>query len=194
MNNPTSTTKAKESGACDGATPGDPAAAEGSPTSRCNAPYEMPKKTPTIADLLATRVESVSTLDEALAVLRSIHVFRTILDDVADPLKVKIGKEGCPDEVFVAGLGVLIELEERDRQLLDLERRVKAVRLGARRMAAPRTQLQGEGQRNVETPARQPVSVARLPPSRPPAGDAPVGGADAEAPSTSPGGSDVAAA
>ncbi len=194
MNNATNTTKAKQSGACGGVAPGDPAAVDGFPTTRRDTPYEMPQRTPTIAELLATRPDSLSTLDEALAVLHSIQVFRTILDDVADPLKAKIGKEGCPDAYFFHGLGVLNDLEERDRQLADLERRVKGVRIGARPAAAPRAHRRDEGRPKVEVPAEQPVRLAQPATSGSLASDAPVGGADPKGPATSPGGTGVAAA
>lgn len=194
MNTPVGSAKSEKIGTSAGDAPAKSPSTARCPLSNGRTPWETADRTPTIAELLTTRPESLSTLDEALAVLRSIQVFRAVLDDVADPLKAKIGAEGCLDEYFIHGLGVLAGLEEQDRQLAELERCVKAVRLGARRASAPQAQQQGEGLPNVETPPGQAVRLARPAPPRPPAGDASAGSADAEAPPTSPAGRGAAAA
>ena len=194
MNTPVSSAKSEKIGTSAGDAPAKSPSTARCPLSNGRTPWETADRTPTIAELLTTRPESLSTLDEALAVLRSIQVFRAVLDDVADPLKVKIGAEGCLDEYFIHGLGVLAGLEEQDRQLAELERCVKAVRLGARKAAVPQPRQRGEEHAKLGTRAGQPATPARPLPSPPPADDAPAGGTGTKGPGASPPGHGEAAA
>ena len=94
-------------------------------------PADQPERVPRIDNLLALRPDSFSSLDDVLAALRSIRLFRAVLDDVADPLKARMGGEDCPTDYFLHGLGVLAELQRRAQRLAGLEQRIMAMRLGA---------------------------------------------------------------
>jgi hypothetical protein len=88
-------------------------------------------RTPTIEGLLKLRPETLCTLEEVLSVLDSIRLFRVLLGEASDRIKVAINREDGPTAYFTHGCGFLAGLEETDQRLVALEQVVRGVHVGA---------------------------------------------------------------
>ncbi|MBN1774738.1 MAG: hypothetical protein JXB32_26000 [Deltaproteobacteria bacterium] len=149
---------------------------------------DRPEQTPTIEGLLTLRPESLTRLDEMLSVLDSIRLFRALVDEASDRIKVVINREEGATTYFTHGCGFLAGLQETDERLAALEQAVRAVRVGTdvARLRAVHASGVAAGSRRPAgrrrpTPAMHQQPVAKpladaQGPAEPPASQRPVSG------------------